>query len=178
MHLSYNNLFDVLESGFRVKYSTLYFWTETALVRVVSELKILISVQPLIQWPYNCYSAPWTVLCIRGTVTGLYLILLGNLSLFPWVTFNQMKLAFHMDCLKSQLLVDTYLICICSPFDPSFRKKNKNISYSNADDTQLYIPVSANSPNLVNDLIQYMVMSNIGWLKISTAKWGQNRLFL
>lgn len=150
VHLLQSSLFDSYQSGFRVNHST-----ETALVRVVNDLKInsdkvsvlvsLISVQPWIRLTMLlCFSTLKTFLALKALFLIFFLLTLPpEPSLSLLVTLNWMKSAFSI---LGPLLFNLPIGFIILQYNMSY--------HSYADGTQTcLLPYHL---SLVNDLIQFI----------------------
>ncbi len=162
MYLSNNNLFDVYQSGFRVNHST-----ETALVRVINDLKIgtdnhkvsvlvLLDLSAafdtvdhviLLQCLENCLGLKGTILkWFSSYLTGRsFSVSIGNCKSDEVGT----PYGVLQGSILGHLLFNLYMLPLGSII------QQYNISYqSYADDTQLYICVSSDNLSPVNGRIQ------------------------
>ena len=161
-YLSHNNLFDIYQSGFRVKHST-----ETALVKVVNDLKInsdnhKASILVLLDLSAAFDTIDHTILLhrlehclgIRGTALNwlssyltdrCFTVSIGNFQ------SDKVDIPYGVPqgSILGPLLFNLYMLPLGSII------QQYNVSYhSYADDTQLYISVPADDHSPVNELIK------------------------
>lgn len=83
------------------------------------------------------------------------LVSLEDLTPFLYATLNLMKLTFHMESVRDQLLVHCCFTCTCSHFGPSFNNTTFHITHMSYD-TQSYTYLF--QPMII---VQWMTLSNV-----------------
>ena len=182
LHLSNNNLFDANQSGFRVNHST-----ETTLVRVVNDLNVStdnhkVSILELLDLSAAFVTVDHKIILhrlehylgLKDIALNWFLSCLTGRSFSASVgNHNSDKIitpyGVPQGSILGPLLFNIYML----PLGSIIQKHN--VSYqSYADDTQLYISVSANNLDPVNSLIQ-CITDISSWMSKNFLQLNQDK---